>query len=195
MIQLLPRMNEFKYRAIKKKYPEKVQHEAYYDNCIIAFDKEYNEILKIPHSELSKCTFTNVSVEFELKRIQEGNTYKEQILVNRVVEINPLTTMIEGSNVLLITYLAHYKTLRYVPKSRGDYLKLRMYINATLNYEGNSYNITITDSPHISIWSMNTIKVKIDKEEVMPVLMTEYMEHYFNFSLGEYVTRDLVYKN
>ena len=51
MIQLLPRMNEFKYRAIKKKYPEKVQHEAYYDNCIIAFDKEYNEIVKIPHNE------------------------------------------------------------------------------------------------------------------------------------------------
>lgn len=195
MTQLLPRMNEFKYRAIKKKYPEKVQYEAYYDNCIIAFDKEYNEIVKIPHNELSKCTFTNVSVEFELKRIQEGNTHKEQILVNRVAEINPLTTMIEGSNVLLITYLAHYKTIRYAPKSREDYLKLRMYINATLNYEGNSYNITITDSPHISIWGMNTIKVKIDKEEVMPVLITEYMEHYFNFSLGEYVTRDLVYKN
>lgn len=195
MIQLLPRMNEFKYRAIKKKYPEKVQREAYYNNCIIAFDKEYNEIVKIPHSELSKCTFTNVSAEFELKRIQEGSTYKEQILVNRVAEINPLTTMVEGSNVLLITYLAHYKTIRYAPKSREDYLKLRMYINATLNYEGNSYNITITDSPHISIWSMNTIKVKIDKEEVMPVLITEYMEHYFNFSLGEYVTRDLVYKN
>ena len=70
-----------------------------------------------------------------------------------------------------------------------------MYINATLNYEGDSYNITIIDSPHISIWSMNTIKVKIDREEVIPVLITEYMEHYFNFSLGDYVTRDLVYKN
>ena len=134
-------------------------------------------------------------MEFELKRIQEGNTYKEQILVNRVAEINPLTTLIEGSNVLLIAYLAHYKTLRYVPNQREDYLKLRMYINATLNYAGNSYNITIIDSPHISIWSMNTIKVKIDREEIMPVLITEYMEHYFNFSLGEYVTRDLVYKN
>lgn len=195
MIKLMPNVSEFFYRFIKKKYPEKIKPASYYHECIIAFDKEYNEIVKIPYSELPKCTFTNVSVEFELKRIQEGSEYKEQILINKVEEINPLTTLIEGSNVLLLTYLAHYRAIRGKDFSRSDYLKLRMYINVTLNYEGNTYNVTILESPRLSVWSMNTIKIKVDKDEVMPVLITDCDNGNYLFSIGRYLTRDLEYKN
>lgn len=190
MIKLMPNVSEFFYKFIKNKYPEKIKREIYYHECIIAFDKEYNEIVKIPYSELPKCTFTNVLVEFELKRIQEGSEYKEQILINKVEEINPLTTLIEGSNVLLLTYLAHYRAIRGNAFSRSDYLKLRMYISVTLNYEGESYNVTILESPRLSVWSLNTIKIKVNKDEVMPVLITDCDNGNYLFSIGRYLMEE-----
>lgn len=175
MVKLIADVGYILLRCIERKYPEKSKPLAYYKNKLVAFDEEYNEIVTIPYDEVQLCTFSNISVMFDLKRVQiskYGDEYDEHILINKQLEINPNIDVIAGLNIPLITYLANMKVLNLANTTRRDYLETRMYISTTLTYKGNPYEVVVMYCPKLSIWSGEIIKVKAKTEgEVMPVML------------------------
>lgn len=175
MIKLIADVDYLLLRCIERKYPEKSKPLAYYKNKLVAFDEEYNEIVTIPYDEVKLCTFSNISVMFDLKRVQIskcGNEYDEHILINKQPEVNPNIDVIEGLNIPLITYLANMKVLNLANTTRRDYLETRMYINTSLTYKDNIYEVVVMYCPKLSIWSGEIIKVKVKVDnKVMPVML------------------------